>query len=366
MHPVPPREPFPPANRRRDTPWISLALALFVAVIATVAACGSSSSEGLAAGAPVTTGPGSQTAPPSAYASTRPAATAGIPLPEGTTRPAATTTAVQSSQPRTEGAPPPPPGTRPPTNSPGNPLSDEDLQKYVAQCRDRMDAARYSHVAWPDDFSLRLNEARTYRIVVDERTVPVDPTSLVGAPARSSGIVIQCQLSARLHAVDDGIEVEKVAEDEGGWRSQYVTPAGQLEWTWAVTGRKLGKHQVAVELKPAVAVSVGGEDPKTIDPGARVTKVTVISVEGTTLQKAADWLTTQGGYLKIIGSALLAGALWVVATYTQLGVAVKTAAKKLRPRRKAASRPTGARRQAKTAPPPQASDGTGSPPSADP
>ena len=120
-------------------------------------------------------------------------------------------------------------------------------------------------------------------------------------------------ISAKLVAVGPDMDVANDADATGsdGWYDQIFTPAGTVEWTWNVTPRSPGDHELKLLMRPAVAVTYGYA-PISSSTGqqAYITHVTVVA---STLEQVGYWFDTQFPLIGKIGGILGAAALGILA-----------------------------------------------------
>lgn len=183
----------------------------------------------------------------------------------------------------------------------GNAAIDREVQDFVKDCQNSVNAWRAGQISWPPKMSIDVGDSVTYQAAVDVHTVPLPPAVVLGVKDTASAPVsVRCALSARLVPVDDSVEV--VNNDAEGWRPRLFDESGVLQWSWTVKPKALGTHQLRLELKPVAQASKF----QFMDEGQTFTRVTPIEVSGSALQRVASAVDETKGTVGVLFGALMA------------------------------------------------------------
>jgi hypothetical protein len=174
---------------------------------------------------------------------------------------------------------------------------------------------------YPSEVSALVGETVNYSAAVDVNVVPSPPEEVIDSDEpKTSMVLVQCFIGAKLSPVGEGIEVNESGEtDDNDWRYFPFTAAGLIEWSWDVTPKIPTDQQVRLQLRPAVKVSDGGSDeyPPTAD------YVSDVDVKATVTEKLNYWIDTQGKVIGAIFTALVLALVAVLASIEKVRDAVK-------------------------------------------
>lgn len=135
----------------------------------------------------------------------------------------------------------------------------------------------------------RLEAAQTRRFTA--RLVQ-DPVLAGAAGDDPQGHVkVACSVDARLVTAD-----EEVATADREWVTQTYLPPDETSWTWLVTGRKPGRSDAVVQLRPVVRIEKDGGELTEEPLGTQSFEVT-FSVS----RSAGSWISSTAG--RVVGLA---------------------------------------------------------------
>lgn len=181
-----------------------------------------------------------------------------------------------------------------PVEVPPRPGSIRDLkQRCFAETRKLQDA----YLTYTSPFTVKQSDTErfTARLVQD--------ADLAGAgrSSKQGHLAVACTVQARL--VTDGEEVGNADKD---WVTQRYLPPAETRWTWVVTGRKPGRSDAVVELKPVVRISESDGHVSEQPLGTQSFDVTF-----EVSRSAGSWLSSTGGTIVALASGLtvIAGAV---------------------------------------------------------
>jgi hypothetical protein len=165
-------------------------------------------------------------------------------------------------------------------------------------------------VNYPSAFRVMLNDEFFYQASVDVRDSPAEPGKTLPGQPEPLGVpvAVKCEVAARLVAASDDLTV-----DDKDWRARAFTPTGVIDWTWVVNGVKLGRHELRLEIQPAVRLEDGvllvGDDSPAIS-----SFLSSVDVEGSPIQVVGAWVEDNRGPIVsvagVIGVAVLAVLTW--------------------------------------------------------
>jgi len=194
-------------------------------------------------------------------------------------------------------------------------MSPADIQRYLADCaRGTNNFKEGSGLTYPQRMDLEVNKTEIYKVTINlsgEGQPELIPNGEVGTVP----ITLQCQVKASLVSSDpDSLDVPASGD---GVRNFY--PTGQVEWTWQVTAKKPGQHELQLRLEPAL---VAGQTVFDADPATqRRTVVTKVNATGDFWQNLRFWSAENWGPIAA-GAVAIGGAIvGLVTWYGSLGEA---------------------------------------------
>ena len=202
--------------------------------------------------------------------------------------------------------------TMSPTQSPSrSPSTEDEIAAFIRECR-KSTTFRVGQVDFPNTFTLRLGETKSYSAAVDVRAEPAPAKRVIdAADPREEPIKVQCVLSARLVSVGATLKVAASGDtNEGGWMARQFTPDGVVEWSWDVSALEPRDQELRLELQPAVAVE-NTSLSQTISTTANF--VTPVSVDASGLERVSYWFNTQWPLVTGIAGALAVAVLGILA-----------------------------------------------------
>lgn len=182
-------------------------------------------------------------------------------------------------------------------------LEAEQLSAFADECKESLDGASYrrGQVDYPATMILSLGKAAMYNVAIDVRDVPALPETEIDADdPTAEPVLVKCGVSARLFAVDDGIEVADNIDGTSadGWDFRSFGPTGTVEWSWDVTARTPEDHTLRLVLRPSLSVM-----GQTTYPG-QTDFTTKVSTTASSIEQLSNWFDTQFSLLKAMGVAL--------------------------------------------------------------
>ena len=200
--------------------------------------------------------------------------------------------------------------TSEPTASPDG---DRALEAFLDDCERDVREWRAAQVSYPSRLSVPPGETVAYVAAVDIRSAPEPPgTGIPGpAPTAEQGFV-RCEVAARLSSVGRSLEI-----DEDDWVLRTFTPSGVIRWSWGVTATDPGRHDLQLELQPAV-IGEGGV-MLVGDASTEVSSfLTPVDVEEDRIQQLGDWWSDHWGTVTLIAAGIGAAVLAVLKYSEQL------------------------------------------------
>lgn len=217
------------------------------------------------------------------------------------------------------GSPLPGGGSAPPPIAP----DPARLDAFLARCEQGAETWRAGQVDYPRSLPVSMGGSASYVAAVDVRDEPLPAEEVIpGADPFGEPVAVKCVLAARLTTVGDSLEV-----DEQEWIFRSFTPTGVVNWSWSVTARAPGDHDLRLEIEPAVALDDlhrFGSSPNT------TTFVTRVSVDATWLQRAGEWWKGNWDVVALIAAAVGAALVGVVKWGGELGTTFREALAKWR------------------------------------
>ena len=183
-----------------------------------------------------------------------------------------------------------------------DPKPSSSIRAYTKKCAMSHGGWRNAVVDYPKQLSSGLNEASTYKAVVDIRRRPAAPETVIPYADEAVGepVLVRCVLAARLIAVSDTIEVRTTDDADGsGWRFQRWTPQGVIEWSWIFVPESPETQKLRLELTPAV---IGG--PARFGTLRRVSYESQVATDSTRLERLSYWFNTDWHMLGSIAGTL--------------------------------------------------------------
>jgi hypothetical protein len=182
-------------------------------------------------------------------------------------------------------------------------LEAEQLSAFADECQESLQGVtrRPGQLDYPATMTVSLGKAAVYNAAIDVRDAPAPPEKMIDAedPAAES-VLVKCGVSAKLAAVDGGIEVAASTDETSvdGWYYRSFGPTGVVEWSWAVTARTPDDHTLQLTVRPSLSVS--GQ----VAYSGQTDVTTKVTTTATWIEKLANWFDTQFSLLKAIGVAL--------------------------------------------------------------
>ncbi|MEQ0559705.1 hypothetical protein ABJI51_11525 [Amycolatopsis sp. NEAU-NG30] len=176
---------------------------------------------------------------------------------------------------------------------------------------------RLGQIDYPETLPLELGVSAVYVAAVDIRDVPLPPAKVVPGPSPTgTQIAVQCVLSARVVG-DDAVTVEPAE-----WTARQFNPVGVANWSWRVTAREPGNHQLQLELEPAVVtgpagrlLAVGSLDTSTF--------VTQVDVHASTPKQVEHWWKDNWPAITLVAGAAAGAVLAAVKWGSKLAGALR-------------------------------------------
>jgi hypothetical protein len=214
----------------------------------------------------------------------------------------------------------------------GNPLTaDITVNAFLDRCEDS-NLRFLGQLNWPGELDpVKIHESTNYLAAVDIESEQRTPKELQipGPTPESMKVQVACVLNARLIPPrDESLAIDgKTAIDEKDWIPRQFDSGGVVDWTWSVTGLKLGDHVLTLQVRPALQLGKNG--PMQGDDSRIVSKVTTVHVlSGGWVDSIGYWYDHDYPVLKKVCSGIGAALIALLAFSRKIREAVTALFKK--------------------------------------
>jgi hypothetical protein len=219
------------------------------------------------------------------------------------------------------------PSRRPRPSRDASTAGSHSLGFYRRRCEEVDARGALARLVYSRDEAMRLGDEDVVSLglTVNRRLRPADVLDDGKTLVETEALVVSCRIDAHLEAAASEFDI-----DDKGWIPRSIYATDTQEWDWFVTPRKPGRHELVIQVRPVVSVTVDGETVTTnvshaTEAALADTERFRVSVTVTetlnqrvtrTIRSATAYLDDLSGLMK----ALTGAAVAVMAALTAMGL----------------------------------------------
>lgn len=128
---------------------------------------------------------------------------------------------------------------------------------YRERCERLNQELALANVAYNPAERMRRGNSQTIEAAVTLRTELPPQEILKTSEVVAKQLLVSCVIEAELRAAEAEFDVQP-----SGWQSESLLTSSTARWTWFVTPKRGGEHELILALRPVIAVEDKSENPR--------------------------------------------------------------------------------------------------------